>query len=42
MSKEVSQGDSKWTDTLSNQKEVINSLDKSLSGSLLEEIQTMI
>ena len=40
MSKEVSQGDSKWTDTLSNQKEVINSLDKSLSGSLLEEIQT--
>ena len=40
MSKEVSQGDSKWTDTLSNQKEVINSIDKSLSGSLLEEIQT--
>ena len=40
MAKEVSQGDSKWTDTLSNQKEVINNLDKSLSGSLLEEIQT--
>ena len=39
MHKEVSQGDSKWTDTLTNQKEVINSLDKSLSGSLLEEIQ---
>ena len=40
MSEEVSQGDSKWNDTLANQKEVINSLDKSLSGSLLEEIQT--
>ena len=40
MSEEVSQGDSKWTDTLTHQKEVINSLDKSLSGSLLEEIKS--
>ena len=40
MSDVVSQGDSKWTDTLEHQKEVIGSLDKSLSGSMLEEIKT--
>jgi gamma-glutamylcysteine synthetase len=40
MDKEVSEGaNSKWSDTLNNQKKIIENLDLSLSGMLLNEIE---